>query len=243
MLGAEDTYGPHARMSANREVILKVAVKHAQKRAVEIFSREIAPASTGMGQGIAGVMGGRPAVQPVIRLHSCLVSKARVPVEVRIADMSFNVPIRIHGLDIPPRKIPDCANAPIKASIRSASDVVVPLVTLAYGRSGDKGDLSNIAILARKEGYLSFIEAQVTANSVAKYMAHILRGPVERFDWPGLMGFNFVLHGVLGGGGTSSLRYDPQGKAHAQMLMDFPVCIPAALLDASRIDSTISPAR
>jgi len=61
---------------------------------------------------------------------------------------------------------------------------------------------------------------------VAEYMAHVVEGEVERYPWPGLHGFNFILNASLGGGGVASLRYDPQGKAHAQMLMDFPIRVP-----------------
>ena len=52
-----------------------------------------------------------------------------------------------------------------------------------------------------------------------------------RYDWPGLNGWNFVLEGALGGGGTASLRYDPQGKSYAQILMDFPVPVPRTWLE------------
>ena len=53
---------------------------------------------------------------------------------------------------------------------------------------------------------------------------------VERFEWPGLGGFNFLLHRALGGGGVASLRHDPQGKAFAQILLDMEVPAPAAWL-------------
>lgn len=53
---------------------------------------------------------------------------------------------------------------------------------------------------------------------------------VERFPWPGLNGMNFLLHGALGGGGVASLRYDPQGKGHAQMLLEFPIEVPSSWL-------------
>ena len=95
--------------------------------------------------------------------------------------------------------------------------MTVPLIELAHGRSGDKGNLSNIAILARKPEYLAPIAAQLTPEAVKDYMAHVVEGTVERYDWPGLNGFNFILNQSLGGGGVGSFkRYDPQGKAHAQ---------------------------
>jgi hypothetical protein len=68
---------------------------------------------------------------------------------------------------------------------------------------------------------------------VRKYFAHVLaggeNGRVERWELPGSMSFNFLLYNALGGGGAASLRTDPQGKAFAQMLLDFPVTIPALL--------------
>ena len=64
--------------------------------------------------------------------------------------------------------------------------------------------------------------------AVAAYFAHLLEGPVECYEWPGIHALNFVLHHSLGGGGTASLRNDPQGKAYAQMLLDLPIRVPAS---------------
>jgi hypothetical protein len=75
------------------------------------------------------------------------------------------------------------------------------------------------------------LRARLTAASMREYFAHLVHGEVERYDWPGLDAFNFVLHQALGGGGVASLRYDPQGKAHAQLLLDMPVDVPQAWLD------------
>jgi len=103
----------------------------------------------------------------------------------------------------------------------------VPLIQIAYGRSGDKGDSANIGVLARKPEYLPLLREQLTAAAVRAYLAHFVDGEVLRYDWPGLNGFNFLLTQALGGGGTASLRYDPQGKMLAQVLMDFPIRMPA----------------
>ncbi len=81
-------------------------------------------------------------------------------------------------------------------------------------------------MIARKPDYLPAIRAALTTEAVASWFAHLVEGPVERFDWPGIHGLNFVLHNALGGGGIASLRNDPQGKAFAQMLLDFPVPVP-----------------
>ena len=69
------------------------------------------------------------------------------------------------------------------------------------------------------------------ALKVHAFLAHLVEGPVVRYSLPGLAAFNFVLQGALGGGGTASLRYDPQGKGLGQMLLEMPVTIPAALSD------------
>ncbi|MCH7889611.1 MAG: terpene utilization protein AtuA, partial [Proteobacteria bacterium] len=107
----------------------------------------------------------------------------------------------------------------------------VPLEALAWGRSGDKGDHANIGLMARRAEYVPLLRGAVTAEAVAAYFAHILRGDVVRYELPGINGFNFVLRHVLGGGGTASLRMDPQGKAFAQMLLDLPVEVPAEWVD------------
>jgi hypothetical protein len=80
VLGAESSYGAQSRMRASREVILKLAVRHARKEALAVFAREIYPSATAMAQGITGFAGGRPEPQPVIRLFSFLADKAGVPV-------------------------------------------------------------------------------------------------------------------------------------------------------------------
>jgi hypothetical protein len=227
ILGAEATYGPHARVGRVREVIMKVGVRHMDKRAVDIFTREIAPAATGMGQGISGFAGGRPSTQPVLRLFSFLLDKARVKIEVDFQGKRIPIDVMTEGQAVPPYQ-PKPAKP---VSVPAGETTTVPLVAIAHGRSGDKGNLSNISIMARRPEFQSVLEAQLTPEAVKDYMAHVVEGTVERYDWPGLNGFNFILNASLGGGGVASLRYDPQGKAHAQMLMDFPVKVPKSWVD------------
>jgi hypothetical protein len=85
-------------------------------------------------------------------------------------------------------------------------------------------------VLARRPEFVAILRAQLTAEAVKGYFAHFARGPVERFEIPGLHGFNFLLHQALGGGGMASLRHDPQGKMLAQVLMDFPVDVPGSFV-------------
>ena len=107
--------------------------------------------------------------------------------------------------------------------------LALPLIALAHGRSGDKGDSANIAIIARRPDYLPVLRRALTEEAVAAYFSHLCGGPVHRFEVPGVNGFNFLLENALGGGGVASLRIDPQGKTYAQMLLSLPVEVPVAL--------------
>ena len=226
VLGAESGYGASSRAGASREVILKIAVRHASREALQIFAREIYPAATAMAQGLTGFAGGRPEPQPVIRLFSFLADKSGIPVSISFGGKETPVPTYLPN-ESPPRP---ATAAPAPQAAAAGATVHVPLIALAHGRSGDKGDIGNVGVLARKAEFVPVLAAALTQEAVRSYFAHYADGPVERFDWPGLHGFNFLLHQGLGGGGIASLRHDPQGKALAQILMDLPVAVPAAWL-------------
>jgi hypothetical protein len=240
VLGTEAMYGVHARHERTREVVLKIAVAHTDEEALELFAREIFPSATSMAQGITGFAGGRPAVQPLVRLASCLVPKVLVSAQVEIYDAHGAA--RTVALPLPADSPPPVPRASISARAaastaheareRGGASEEVPLVRLAYGRSGDKGDTANISVLARRPEFMPLLAEALTPEAVRTYLAHLVEGDVERYDWPGLGGWNFVLHRALGGGGVASLRYDPQGKSYAQILMDLPVRVPQTWLQA-----------
>jgi hypothetical protein len=93
------------------------------------------------------------------------------------------------------------------------------LLKIAYARSGDKGDTANIGLIARKPEYYPILVREVTADRVKKHFAGICQGEVERFELPNLHALNFLLHQSLGGGGTISLKSDPQGKTLSSALL------------------------
>lgn len=233
ILGSEATYGAHARARARgtREVMVKIAVHHDAREALEIFAREIAPAVTGMAPGVTGIFGGRPRVSPVVRLHSLLIDKDVVPSAVVIGSSVIDVPPHIPSS---PVEHPPVDVLPVPDELRDASgpSVSVPLVRLAYARSGDKGNSSNIGVIARQPEFLAVLRAQLTEDVVAKYFTHVLEGAVMRYELPGIGAFNFMLHDSLGGGGVASLRMDPQAKAYAQMLLDIEIPVPETLARA-----------
>lgn len=95
----------------------------------------------------------------------------------------------------------------------------VQLVKLAHARSGDKGDTSNIGLIALRPEYYPILVREVTADRVKTHFAGLCNGQVERFELPNLRALNFLLHESLGGGGTLSLRSDPQGKTMSAALL------------------------
>ncbi|HCA5261039.1 TPA: DUF1446 domain-containing protein [Acinetobacter baumannii] len=229
ILGIESTYGDHAQTLNSREVVVKIAVKHMFKEACMFFASEIAQASTGMAPALAGIVGGRPKASPVIKLFSFLIDKNQVNVEIDFDSQCHAVKI--------PQGVSTEQLLTLTAgenAVYQGDEIEVPLIEIAHARSGDKGNHSNIGVIARKADYLPWIRAALTEQSVASYMQHVLdaeKGRVIRYELPGLNALNFMLENALGGGGVASLRIDPQGKAFAQQLLDMPVKVPAHLLE------------
>jgi hypothetical protein len=103
----------------------------------------------------------------------------------------------------------------------------VPLYALAHGRSGDKGDGSNVGIMAYdRRGYEILLET-LTPERVKAHFKGIVRGEVERYEMPNLFALNFILNDSLGGGGSGSLKTDAQGKTHAMALLRMEIEVPA----------------
>ncbi|HDX6108643.1 DUF1446 domain-containing protein [Acinetobacter baumannii] len=229
ILGIDSTYGDHAQTLNSREVVVKIAVKHMFKEACMFFASEIAQASTGMAPALAGIVGGRPKTSPVIKLFSFLIDKNQLNIEIDFGGKRYPVEI--------PQGVSTEQLLTLTAgenAVYQGDEIEVPLIEIAHARSGDKGNHSNIGVIARKADYLPWIRAALTEQSVASYMQHVLdaeKGRVIRYELPGLNALNFMLENALGGGGVASLRIDPQGKAFAQQLLDMPVKVPAHLLE------------
>ena len=225
LLGAETLYGPHARTQASREVMVRVVVDHPMKPALEIFAREIAPSGTSWSPGTTSPGGGRPSASPLIKPLAFLLDKRELSVGFVIDGQRTEVPIPRPG-----GKAPSAAPSTPAAWIDPAEPMVdVPLIKLAWARSGDKGNLSNIGVIARRSEWLPLIWARVTPESVKQYFAHLVKGRVERFYLPGLSAINYLMYEALDGGGPASTRMDPLGKGMGQMLLDMPVAVPRSV--------------
>lgn len=106
----------------------------------------------------------------------------------------------------------------------------VQLVRLAHARSGDKGDTANVGVIAFTPEVYAFLERELTAERVAAHFEGMIRGPVERFELDNLEALNFLLHGALGGGGTTSLMTDAQGKVYSTALLRMSLDVPDDVL-------------
>ncbi|XP_040037370.2 uncharacterized protein LOC120822080 isoform X2 [Gasterosteus aculeatus] len=223
ILGAEDTYGADARCQSSREAVIWMAAHHKQKKALEIFAREIAPAGTGMAPGLTGIVGGRPRVSPVLKPFFFLHPKAELKVDVHVGGELVET-LKEAGPDpleqeAPPTSAQEEPDAGLPSGPHSYR-----LEDLAYTRSGDKGDSANIGVIARHPLFFPYLKKHLTSSVVEDYFSHLIEpgtdNAVTRYTLPGIHGLNFVLQSSLGGGGVASLRSDPQGKAYGQMLLD-----------------------
>lgn len=110
----------------------------------------------------------------------------------------------------------------------------VHLRDVAHARSGDKGDASNVGLIAASEALYEVIRREVTPERVKAHFAQVCRGPVDRYEVPNLCALNFILHDALGGGGTESLKTDAQGKTHAQGMLMMEIEVPDGLIPPVR---------
>ncbi len=227
VLGTESTYGPHSRASDVREVVPKIALHHDSPSALSTIVRETAS----LGLLVAGLSGGGTGLAkptPVLRLRSYLVPRDQLAPRIFVGGkpLQYQEPLPIDS-DIEPAEL-----LPPTEPYLLDEPVELPLTAIAHARSGDKGPHANIGVRARAPDFLPLLRDQLRVSVVAAWFAHRMEkgARVERYELPGIDAMNFVLRDALGGGGISSLRFDPQGKAYGQQLLDIPIEIPAAWL-------------
>lgn len=212
VIGAGSQMG-NARSSD--EVILKAAVKHPDKHGVGIFLKELAGLGLATPPGLSGFTGaGRARPSPVLRLFSYLTPKENINVTIDIDGKTLNYKDKVSvttGQASPPLLPPPVTD----------TEVYVPLIDLAWGRSGDKGNKANIGIIARKPEYVPYIWTALTQKLIGETFAHFMDTPnaIEKFYLPGSNAINILIDDILGGGGPASLRNDAQGKGYAQILL------------------------
>ncbi|MFT4613423.1 MAG: hypothetical protein ACI9NT_000562 [Bacteroidia bacterium] len=231
MMGTESQFGDFSQIKDSREVVMKLAAKHPDMMGIGIMLKEAVGLGLATPPGLSGFAGSRPAPSPVVRLFSFVIPRDELAVNIELDELVIDCEERAGSrLDLA------TIDRPVHPSAKSSGEQVeVPLIALAFGRSGDKGDKANVGIIARKPEYLPYIWQALTEESVTARFAHFLadtsKGAVERYLLPGSNAINYLLHDVLGGGGIASLRNDSQGKGYAQLLLACPIAVPKEIAE------------
>ncbi|MDC0953337.1 acyclic terpene utilization AtuA family protein, partial [Porticoccaceae bacterium] len=232
LIGAESQYGSNAQISQCRELVMKIAAKHPDAAGIGIMLKESVGLGLATPPGLSGFAGARPSPSPVVRLFSFALPKGTAKIQVEMDGAVMDVPdTQGVALNRAALSRPDMPASPTDATVS------VPLIKLAWARSGDKGDKANIGVIARKPEYLPYIYAALTEQAVADRFGHFLPAGatavsqtyVERYLMPGTDAINFLIHDVLGGGGMASIRNDAQGKGYGQLMLDAAIPVSAAI--------------
>ena len=97
---------------------------------------------------------------------------------------------------------------------------------IAHARAGDKGDTSNIGVIAYRPHYYALLVQQITVLRVREHFGALVQGRISRYEMPNVEALNFVLENSLGGGVTRSLSLDPHGKSYSALILTMPVTVP-----------------
>ena len=233
VLGSESCFGPHATAQGAREVIMRMTAMHPRKEALDLLAREVAPAGTSWSPGTTGSGGGRSSAAPSIKQFGFLLDKRLVKTGVRINNSEINIDAvnSVLSHEFKQSIAINNDNINVEKTVIISDEIEVELIQIAHARSGDKGDISNIGVIARHPDLLPVLREQLSEAAVAAYLAHFVKGKVARFDVPGIHAFNFVCEQALDGGGMASLRNDPLGKGMGQILLTMPVRVSKHLRD------------
>ena len=230
IIGDDSQYGAAAVSSSSREVVLKIAAKHEDMSGAGALLKEISGLGLATPAGLAMFAGSRPKPSPLVRLFSFLIPKKHIAITLDVDGVESQIDV-IDGQPFDASKL-QRPEAP--AAIEQDGLVEVPLVKLAWGRSGDKGNKANVGIIARDASYLPYIWAALDEAAIVRRFGHFMAegSGCTRYYLPGTHAINFLIDEALGGGGVASLRNDPQGKAYAQILLDHPIAVPTHIAEA-----------
>ncbi|MCD2316370.1 DUF1446 domain-containing protein [Sphingomonas sp. IC-11] len=234
LLGTEASYGAQANptLSATREVIARIGAEHEDAEALGIMMREFDSPTTSMSVGSTGWFGARPTISPVSQVFSFLVDGGSVSAQVSLGGETITV-----ANPAPSTPFDETMIVRPTPGGDTASDddlIEVPLIEIAWARSGDKGNAFNVGVIARRPEFLPWIRAGLTEEAVKAFFAHEFEGAshpeVRRYELPGMNAINLHCIQSLGGGQFASLRLDALAKGKGQQLLDMKVKVPRRLL-------------
>ncbi len=228
LIGAGDLVKSGAAVNSRpTEVFARVVYHTDALRAAQILVFECNTACLSGSPGALPYFGA--SCSPINPLFSFPLPRDRVRIEVSVDGETLTMdPETAHPAPGPHRPAPQ----PNTATVTNC-DASLPLIALAYGRSGDKGNLFNIGVIARRPEYLPYIRAALTADTVADWMGHTFDDPqarrVSKYEVPGLHALNFVLHDTLHGSNGTGVRFDTNAKSMAQQLLQIQIPVPEEL--------------
>ncbi len=214
------------------EVTVKMAVKHPDAKGVGVFMKALSGLGLTTPPGLASFNSGAGKPQPVVRLFSFTIARDRVTPTVIYGDRKDIVPFGQFGgtAAVHAPASPDAVGA------RSGDWVEVPLIQLAWARSGDKGNTANVGLIPRDPAVMPYLWAALDEGRLARIFGHLMDDPspeaIHRYFLPGLPAMNITLAASLGGGGIASLRLDSQGKGYSQILLAQSVAVPAHFVES-----------
>ncbi len=228
-VGAETMFGAHGRAENSREVVLRISAGHPNPKALFWVALELAQAATSTAPGITGLGAGRVSPSPLFSTQSVLIPRESVECSTLVGTESHASTYRHEprgafayhkegatrrrnhpsitleqrgGPSLPSPQQQQLASIPSAADAFSITHQTVPLIRIAVGRSGDKGNSANIAFIARKPEFFDVLQQQVTAEVVQSYLGHLLTPPdkdgnggseIVRYLVPGVNAVNFVV--------------------------------------------------
>jgi hypothetical protein len=226
LFGAESSYGPRARQQGTREVLAMLTADHEEREGVAVFLKEQICGGGAMAPGTSMNLVGNQGtgIIPLMRVFSFLIPKSKIDPTVTL-DGAKQVVTTKPAATFKPAMIERPAEPAVPRDIDKSC--TVPLVALAWCRSGDKADLFNVGAIARRPEYYPYIAAALTVEAVQAWFAHLLDptmpAKVERFLMPGSHALNFVVHNSLDGGGSVARRIDRLAKSMGQMLLEMQI--------------------
>jgi hypothetical protein len=231
--GADAFHRSLGHSDSGNEVTLRLGARTSDKNKLRTFGKLI-PALILSGPPGVCVLGGVPRAQDVVSYWPALMPKTAIEPKIAIYDGGFQgeevISTTETGTFTESKAEAQIADKPSMSVQKALPDEGTELSKICLGRSGDKGDTSNIGIMARNEASYKFLCEYLTAQRVKDMFQELCYGKVTRFELPNMSGLNFLLENSLGGGGTMTLRVDAQGKSFAQGVLRQKAPIPAELL-------------
>jgi Acyclic terpene utilisation family protein AtuA len=207
--------------------ICRIAADHPDKEGAQLLAREQASGISHMSVGIT--LGPAASVRPLQRIAGFLIPKSAITLNVTVDGKRAACAAQAMDEILIQSATPEFPTAP--GDIDPGAHI--SLINLAWARSGDKGNLFNVAIIARRPEYLPYIAAALRPSTVGEHYARVLGDAralaVDAYFVPGLCALNYVVKDSMDGGVLASARIDPVAKGMAQLILDYPIPVSAAI--------------